>query len=80
MLKLLRIIVETLDFHLASNLSTNGMITYLAQEQFASKPQRINADVIKERIRKIKNLGETIFGATLIDSDIEPIVKVIGKK
>lgn len=80
LLKLLRIIVETLDSHLASNLSTNGMITYLAQELFASKPQRINADVIKERIRKIKTLGETVFGATLIDSDIEPIVKVIGKR
>ena len=80
LLKLLRIIVETLDSHLASNLSTNGMITYLAQEQFASKPQRINSDIIKARISKIKKLGKTTFGAILIDSDIDPIVRVIGKK
>lgn len=80
LLKLLRIIVETLDFHLASNLSPEGIITYLAQEEFASKPQRINADILKERIRKIKVLGKTVFGSTLCDTDIEPIVKLIGHR
>ncbi len=60
LLKLLRIIVETLDINLANNLSTNGMITYLAKEQFESKPQRINADIIEQRKRKIKK-SEWIF-------------------
>lgn len=79
-LKLLRIIVETLDANLANNLSKEGIITFLAQEQFASKPQRINTIVVKERIRKIKALGQATFGVNLIDSDIEPIVSVIGRK
>lgn len=80
MLKLLRIIVETLDANLANNLSKEGIINFLAQEQFASKPQRINADVISKRIRKIKALGRATFGVILVDSDIEPVVSVIGKK
>lgn len=79
-LKLLRIIVETLDENLANNLSKEGIITFLAHEQFASKPQRINAIVVKERIRKIIALGQAVFGVNLIDSDIEPIVSVIGRK
>lgn len=79
-LKLLRIIVETLDANLASNLSKEGIITFLAQEQFASKPQKLNTVVVKERTRKIKVLGQATFGVNLIDSDIEPIVSVIGRK
>lgn len=80
LLKILRIIVETLDINLANNLSTDGMITYLAKKQFESKPQRINADIIEQRIRKIKKVGMAVFGVTLIESEIEPIVKVIGKR
>lgn len=80
LLKLLRIIIETLDSNLASTLSINGMVTYIATEQFATKPQKLNIEVIKERVRKVKKLGKIIFETTLNDSDIEPIVKVIGKK
>jgi hypothetical protein len=80
LLKLLRIIVETFDSNLASHLSINGMVTYIATEQFASNPQRLNSYVIKERVRKVKKLGETIFETSLNESDIEPIVKEIGKK
>ncbi|KIA83950.1 hypothetical protein [Kaistella jeonii] len=80
LIKLLRIIVETLDFNLAQNLSAIGMITYLAKEQFELKPQKINADIIEQRIRKIKKIGKAVFGVNLVDKDIEPIVKIIGKR
>lgn len=80
LIKLLRIIVETLDLNLAQNLSTIGMITYLAKEQFELKPQRINADIVEQRIRKIKKIGKAVFGVNLMDNDIEPIVKTIGRR
>ena len=80
LIKLLRIIVETLDFNLAQNLPTTGMVTYLAKEQFELKPQRINTEIIKQRIRKIKKLGKAVFDVNLVDTDIEPIVKIIGKR
>ena len=56
------------------------MVTYLAKEQFELKPQRINTEIIKQRIRKIKKLGKAVFDVNLVDTDIEPIVKIIGKR
>ncbi|PCJ84764.1 MAG: hypothetical protein COA57_08720 [Flavobacteriales bacterium] len=79
-LMLLRIIVERLDAYLASNLSATGIITFIADREFSSKPQRINNDVVKQRISKVKTLGKKDFGIMLVESDIDPIVRVIGKR
>ncbi len=79
-LKLLRIIVESLDTHLASNLSANGIITFIADREYSVNPQRINNDVVNQRINKVKALGKRDFGITLNETDIDPIVRIIGKR
>lgn len=79
LLKILRIIVQTLDENLATNLSHSGIAEFLAKREFA-KPQRVNIDVVKRRITKIQTLGKIIFGATLSITDVEPSAKTIGVK
>lgn len=80
LLKILRIVTETLDNHLALNLNTIGTIEFLAKREYEPKPQRINEDIVKQRISKIKALGKRDFGASFSDQDIDPIVRIIGKK
>ncbi len=79
-LKLLRIIVQTLDSNLASNFSDTGVATFLANREFAPKPQRLNKDIVGQRIKKIKNLSNTEFGINLSDNVIDPIVRTIGRR
>lgn len=79
LLKIIRIIVQKLDENLASNFSHDGVATFLAKQEFA-KPQRINIDIIGQRINKIQTLGKIKFGINLSESTIEPIVKTIGVK
>ena len=79
-IKLLRIIVEEFDKKLSANLSHEGIITYLSKMIYENNPQRVNSDVIKQRIRKILSLSKENFGVRLLDSEIEPIVKVIGTR
>lgn len=77
-IKLLRIIVEELDKNLSANLSHEGIIRYLSKLTYEHNPQRVNADIIKQRIKKISSLAKQEFGVTLLDNEIEPTVKVIG--
>jgi hypothetical protein len=77
-IKLLRIIVEELDKNLSINLSHEGIITYLSKLTYENNPQRINADVIEQRTKKILSLAKQEFGITLLNSEIKPIVKTIG--
>jgi hypothetical protein len=79
LLKILRIIVQTLDENLASNFSHSGIAEFLANREFA-KPQRINIDVISQRINKIQALGKIDFGISLTKPIVEHIVKTIGVK
>jgi len=79
-IKLLKIIVERIDINLISNLSNEGIIKYLSKKEFENNPQRINGDVIKQRIKKILVLGKHEFGVTLLENEIEPIVKTIGTR
>ena len=78
MIKLLRIIIERLDNNLSKNLSHEGIITYLSKLEYENNPQRINGDVIKQRIKKILILAKKEFGIILEENEIELIVKSIG--
>lgn len=77
LLKILRIIVQFLDTNLASNLSHSGIAELLAKQVFI-KPQKINTDIINQRISKIQGLGKLKFGITLNKTIVEPIVRTIG--
>ncbi|KQO33180.1 hypothetical protein ASF10_19085 [Flavobacterium sp. Leaf82] len=79
LLKILRIIVQTLDENLASNFSHDGIATFLSNQEFP-KPQRINIDVVQKRINKIQAIGKIKFGINLSENTIEPVVKTIGVK
>lgn len=79
-IKLLKIIVERIDINLISNLSKEGIITYLSKKEFENNPQKINSDVIKQRTKRILVLSKHEFGITLLENEIEPIVKVIGTR
>jgi hypothetical protein len=79
LLKILRIVVQTLDENLATNFSPDGIATFLSNQEFA-KPQRINIDIVRQRINKIQAVGKIAFGINLSETTIEPIVKTIGVK
>lgn len=79
LLKILRIIVQTLDENLATNLSHSGIAEFLAKREF-SKPQGINIDVVAQRVSKIKALGKIDFGVILSKQVVEPLAKTIGVK
>lgn len=79
LLKILRIVVQTLDENLAKNFSPDGIATFLSNQEFA-KPQRINIDIVRQRINKIQAIAKITFGINLSETTIEPIVKTIGVK
>lgn len=79
-LEILRIIVQTLDKHLAANFSNNDIATFIAKQEFLPKPQNINNDIVRQRIKKVQNKGKYEFGVNIPESIIDPIVRIIGKK
>jgi hypothetical protein len=52
LLMLLRIVIQRLDRHLASQLPPGGVIELVTSQLFASQPSRINADVLSNRVSK----------------------------
>jgi hypothetical protein len=77
-LMLLRLIIQTLDEHLASQLAPAGVIELVTSQPFSSQPSRINADILKDRIRKIRSVLQQNFGFKGPLSDIENAARRIG--
>jgi len=77
LLKLLRIIVQTLDTNLASNLSHTGIVSFLANREYATSTQRTNNDIYLQRIRRIRTLCNLEFGINIPENIIDPIVRTI---
>jgi hypothetical protein len=78
LLMLLRIVIQRLDRHLASQLPPGGVIELVTSQLFASQPSRINADVLSNRVRKISFVLKRDFGYTAPLSDIENAAQRIG--
>lgn len=79
LLKIQRILLETIDQFIGGILNKVGIAEYLSNQAF-SKPTRINEDVVKKRKTKIASLSKNHFGVTLTDADMNNAVRTIGKK
>ena len=80
LLMLLRIIIQRLDGHLASQLTPAGVIELVTSQLFASRPSRINADIRSNRVRKISSVLKRDFGYKGPLSDIENAAQRIGTR
>jgi hypothetical protein len=76
-LKILRIIVQTLDTNLAPNLTQNGIVTFLANREYATSNQRKNNDIFLQRIQRIKTLCDLEFGIIIPENIIDTIVRAV---
>ena len=77
MLMLLRIIVERLDQHLASQLNSKGVVELVARQTFV-KPSRVNSAIIKQRVQTLNGILERDFGYSSPSNEVEPVVRSVG--
>jgi hypothetical protein len=75
---LLRIVVQRLDQHLASQLSPDGVVEFVTARLFASAPSRINSEVLRERVRRINTNLKRDFGCQDPPVDVERVAQTIG--
>jgi hypothetical protein len=78
MLMLLRIIIQRLDEHLASQFDCLRAVEFVAAQLFGSHPSRINEDVVKERLDRLNAILERDFKYHSPDAEAESIVRRIG--
>lgn len=79
LLKILRIILETVDEFIAGILKKEGIADYLSKETF-TKPTRVNKDIVRQRKRTISAQSMHQFGIRLTDQEMDNAVRTIGKK
>lgn len=80
LIKLLRISVLKLDDHLASIVQEAGAVAYCAQREFGDQPVRINADVARQRARKLKGVVKRDFGFEPSETMLEQVSYTVGAR
>lgn len=78
LIKLIRIVVQDLDQHLASIVSREGVLAELAEQKFAHRPQRMNSDVAAERRRALAAALLHAYGGTAPESELDAVVRRVG--
>lgn len=80
LLKLLRISIEQLDFHLAGILDRDALVEELTRQRFGNETVRMNADIAKRRVRVISSLLKQQFGCSMANATVDSIVRRIGTR
>ncbi len=78
LLLLLRVVVETLDDHLATQLDQAGVIQLAAENAFGATPSRMNDAVAADRIKKLRGLILQQYGGSCSDTELDPVVRSVG--
>ncbi|MBZ9572374.1 hypothetical protein KJA15_03525 [Patescibacteria group bacterium] len=74
----LRIITKEIDSCLASSLSMNGCLDYIAQEVFSNKPVRMNIFIEEKRTKKLQYFANQYFGLNCTVAQASLVVNRIG--
>lgn len=80
LLKIIRIILKEVDEFIGGILNKVGVAEYVTSEIYLPKPTRINAEIIKQRKRKVSAVAKQRFEITLTDTEMDNAVKTIGRK
>lgn len=78
LIKLLRISVIELDEHLASIVQAAGAVTYSAQSEFGQESVRMNADVARQRVKRLRATVKRDFGFEPSGAELEEVVRIVG--
>lgn len=78
LIKLMRIVVEDLDRHLASTLIPVGVGRLVAEELFSKCRTRMNSDVALKRARRLAHELKVGYGATLSPAELDMLVRCVG--
>jgi hypothetical protein len=78
LIKLLRVVTQKLDAHLASIIDVSGLTNFVAQELFGHENVRMNLLVRKERTRKLLARLVRDFGFSGSTAAIETAVNCVG--
>lgn len=79
-LKLLKIVFERVDSHVASILDVETVVDRLAKTEFAGTPQKINSDIVQNRVGILRNRAKIIHGFTPTQSVLEAAARKYGIK
>lgn len=79
-LEILFILVKRVDECIASQLNEAGIADRIAKELFASAPQKINRDIIKQRAGKIDGRLKHEYGGQVSKTILEQKAVVYGRK
>lgn len=80
LIKILRICVIELDAYIASILDLNEVVKQIVEQEYGDKKVRLNADIRKERGKRIVSIAQAKLGLSITETQAEPHVKAIGAK
>jgi hypothetical protein len=80
LLKIIRITLVEIDKFIGGILNKTGVAEFIVTDVYASKPTRINTEVIEKRKRKVLALAKKDFDIILTDTEMDNAVKTIGRK
>jgi hypothetical protein len=80
LIKLLRVVTQKMDAHLATIVDISGLIQLVAREMFEHERVRMNLFVRQERAMKLRSKLTRDFGFAGHSPEIETAVKTIGAR
>ena len=79
-LKMLRIVLERVDAHVASLLDVGNLTDRVAEDLFGSKPQKLNADTVRSRAQALKKRIEGGYGLSPNQATLDSAARKHGAK
>ncbi|MFN3158690.1 MAG: hypothetical protein ACE37I_05205 [Rubinisphaera brasiliensis] len=79
-IKILRIVFQRIDTHIASLLDNNALAEHVARDLFSATPQRINASVVKKRVSKLKKHIKHVYDLEPSHVSLEEAARKYGAK
>jgi hypothetical protein len=78
LIKIIRIVLETLDTFIGGILDKEGIAKYVTTELYAGNPSRINRDVLERRKSRVSSVAFQKFGIRLTDTQMLNAISTIG--